>query len=135
MTDIAERAEREIKELHVFFEDWFAAHVPDGDEHFDRAASAMDEAFMLISPRGLVDDRSSILQSIRAGHGKRPDMKLWTDDISCRWESDGACLMQYREHQTTAGETTVRLSSAMFVEADGPPNGLRWLHVHETWLG
>ena len=42
--------------------------------------------------------------------------------------------MTYREWQTHAGVTTLRLSSALLVADARAPLGLSWLHVHETFI-
>jgi hypothetical protein len=43
-------------------------------------------------------------------------------------------LVTYEEWQQSGDQTTARLSTALFRDKPDAPNGLEWLHVHETWL-
>lgn len=43
-------------------------------------------------------------------------------------------LVTYEESQSRDGDKRVLFSSALFRDKEGTPNGLEWLHVHETWL-
>ena len=50
------------------------------------------------------------------------------ETITCRQEG-GAAFMACAD-----GTITGRVSTAVFRERADTPNGLAWLHVHETWL-
>ncbi len=43
-------------------------------------------------------------------------------------------MMTLIRHQARSGETTGRRASAHLRRKDGTPNGVEWLHLHETWL-
>jgi len=128
-----ERCEREVRELHVFFERWFRGELP--DEAFVRVAGALAEDFELISPRGARDDRDSILGAIRGARGGRSRaFSIAVEAFEVRWQSGDACLVTYEEHQRDDDAVTARLSSALFRRANDAPAGVRWVHLHETWL-
>ena len=40
----------------------------------------------------------------------------------------------YEERQEREGATTVRLSTVLFQVRADRRNGLKWPHLHETWL-
>ena len=43
-------------------------------------------------------------------------------------------LVMYEEWHSLKGEESARLSTVLFEKRAGAPNGVAWLHVHETWL-
>ena len=65
-------------------------------------------------------------------------MRLWTTNHLLHYADSQTAVMTYREWQTNTGTTgditSLRLSTAVLCAAPGTPNGVAWLHVHETWL-
>lgn len=127
--------EREIHELHAFFEAWFRGDAPNAE--FERVARALAPDFQLVSPRGQVDDQNAILAAIRAARGGRSAaFEIRIEAVEARYESESSCLMFYEEHQHDPERgSTVRLSSALFRRAEDTPRGVEWVHLHETWRG
>ena len=126
---------KEIQELHQFFQDWFTGAVAQRAANFARVTNALDPAMTLISPDGSVAEYASVLDWLRSGYGTRPGFRLWTDAITLRYHNADFALATYEEwQQTNDGPQNRRLSSACFRRDPSAPNGLTWLHVHETWL-
>ena len=134
MDVVALRAAREIVELHQFFEDWFCGRVELSEECFARFTSVTAEEFHLISPSGVMIDRSQALPWIWEMHGTRPTTRMWVDKVQVISRCTGCRVAVYEEWQESPDERTVRLSSALLEDDADAPNGLRWLHVHETWI-
>ncbi|MBN4055060.1 hypothetical protein JYT15_00975 [Acidimicrobium ferrooxidans] len=132
--NIVKRAVTEILELHQFFVHWFTGELSDSDADFARIERALAEQFHIISPRGVTDAKPELLRGLRGAHGKNPQFRIWIENCQARFVSETLCLMTYEEWQESAGETSARLSSALFAAAPGCPNELQWLHLHETWL-
>jgi hypothetical protein len=132
--DIERIGQREVEELHEFFQKWFNGEVPDTDASFERFAGVLAPTFHIISPDGTVHDKASTLPVVRGGHG-RGGMRIWIRNYEHRLLIGGSVAMAtYEEWQETEEGTRGLLSTALLEQADGTPNGLRWLHVHETWL-
>lgn len=125
---------REIIELHDFFEDWFIGESI--DQAFERVEGALGPGFVLVSPSGDRDERQPLLENIRLGHGgRRETFRIWIEDIQLRHSVNDIHVATYQEIQQERDEhPTVRLSTVVFRESPDAPNGLIWLHVHETWL-
>ena len=134
MLDMQERCTAEIEELHDFFTAWFRGELPADDESFARFASAMHEGFEIVSPDGTTLAREAILQAVRGGHGANPDVSITIRNPRLLHHRGELALMAYEECQTTANTTLSRLSTALFIDAAGTPNGVQWLHLHETWM-
>jgi hypothetical protein len=130
----AETCTREVIELHLFFEGWLGGSLPATEEVFARFVDATAPDFILIGPEGTIATAEQTAAWIRAAHGTRQGFRLWTDEHLLRAAGDDWALMTYREWQTREGATTVRLSTALFCVDPAAPRGLRWQHVHETWL-
>lgn len=130
-----EQCKREIGELHDFFEVWFTGALANTDEQFARFADVMAEGFAIISPSGALSERPALFAGLRAAHGRQPGLRIWTQNHQLRHQAGNLALLTYEEWQTTAvGETTARSSTVLFQTQVGAPNGVVWLHVHETWL-
>ncbi len=128
------RVEREIIELHEFFQAWFVGTAEQSDEVFARASSALGSEFELVAPDGAVVDRRRILSSIQRGFGRRPNFEIGIEAFEARVVASGLSLVTYHELQRQDEVSTRRISTALFRDKPGAPNGVEWLHVHETWL-
>ncbi len=132
------RYQTEINELHRFFEKWFNGDLPDNDESFSRFSEVMAPDFVIVSPNGRLTDRQSLIAALRSAYGKWQDQaepgKIWIEHYQLMHTERAMALVSYEEWQEVGGESRGRLSSALFRVRDGTPNGVEWLHVHETWL-
>ena len=120
---LAAACAREVEELHAFFGNWFLAELPPTDAALARFSRALANDFALIGPDGEEVGRLEIIERIRAAHGSRK-----------RAAPAGFCLLTYQEWQKFGDTTKVRLSSVLFRAKTTAPNGVEWLHLHETWL-
>ncbi len=148
MSELYEAVEREVTELHDFFEKWFTGTLPERDEAFDRVSNVLDHQFVLVIPEGRIIRRAELLKSLRDKHGARAEaldsktphsFEIWVDRIDIQIEDDHLVVATYEEWQRIgddAGEVEEkgRISSVVFNCDDDMPNGLRWRHLHETWL-
>ncbi len=134
---LKEACHREIIELHQFFEDWFKGTLAQTEANFDRFAHVMGEGFVIISPDGRVTEREPLLTGLWQSHGiwqEKGDGRIWIQNIHLRQQTQNLALATYEEWQAVSGEQTARLSSVLFARQPDLPNGVAWLHVHETWL-
>jgi hypothetical protein len=90
--------------------------------------------FERICPRGNRAGRAALLDALRAAHGRKAPGAFRIEVRDCRGRSPGPgfWLATYEEWQAVEGETSGRLSTALFRERAGTRNGVEWLHVHET---
>lgn len=135
--ELARSCEKEIVELHRFFMDWFCGAVTDSDAVWSRVTDVLAPEFVMIAPEGRAFLREELLASVRARYGSHAperDFEIWIRNLDCRHVAEHVVLTTYEEWQRRAGETSGRLSTAVFERVPDTPNGVRWLHVHETWL-
>ncbi len=119
--------EQEVRELHRFFERWYAGTV-DGSA-FSRM-DVLDPSFVMIGPGGHVFPVDRVRGMVEAGYGNR------TIDIEIRNVRivPGTCVGIYEEWHTGSDGVTGRTSTAVMAPDAAMPNGLRWMHLHETWI-
>ena len=131
-----DRCHREVVELHRFFQDWFNSDLPDDDASFHRFDGVLADDFEIIGPTGNRTERAAVIPSLRSGHGRSigASFAIEIRNVRSRTVADGLVLVTYEEHQTTGDEHRAWLSSALFRARQGRPNGVEWLHVHETYL-
>ncbi|MEM8930251.1 MAG: hypothetical protein AAGE94_03705 [Acidobacteriota bacterium] len=135
--DLAARCEREVIELHVFFEEWFHARLDDTDAAYARFADAMAADMIYIGPGGNSLTRQPLLTGLRGRHGawKGSEARIWIEAVETRDLGGGLALVTYEEWQTDpAGDTRARRSTILLEVSDAGPAGLVWRHVHETWM-
>lgn len=119
--------EAEVRGLHAFFGRWYAGTAAPSE--FSRL-DVLAETFLMIGPDGRTANVVEVRDMIRASYGLRP-IAFTIKNVSVRPD---APVGTYEEWQTASGVTTGRLSTAVMEPDPRQPNGLQWVHLHETWL-
>jgi hypothetical protein len=129
------RCEDEVLELHRFFGEWYRGDHDLAGEAFSRASDVLAEGFHLISPEGVVTARGDVLGRLRAVHGSKGEgFEVRIENCSFRIGGRGLGVVTYEEWHDEAGASRGRLSTAVFQDRADAPNGVEWVHLHETWL-
>lgn len=129
------RCEDEVLDLHRFFQAWFRGEIDAGGEAFARVSDVLAEGFHLIAPDGTMASRSEVLASLRGAHGSKPsDFAIRTERCHFRAGGRSVGVVTFEEWHEEAGERRGRISTAVFHHRADAPQGVEWVHVHETWL-
>ena len=132
------QCEQEVRTFHAFLRDWLAGAVPRKPESFARFSGAMGDGLEVISPRGTVTGRDALVDEFEGLHGQlaadADAFEIWIENFRFRWAADDHALVTYEEWHRRRGATSARLSSALFRRDEDAPCGVKWMHVHETWL-
>jgi hypothetical protein len=132
------RCQKEIVELHQFFQNWFNGHLQPTEENFARVADVLNDEFVYIDPSGRMTEYAALIGRLWQAANTHPNFKIWIENFHLRRQEGNIALATYEEWQENADGTTsvtsVRLSTVVFREKANTPNRLEWLHVHETWL-
>lgn len=130
--DLAERGEREITELHQFFQDWYRGSEAADFQRFDQVLA---EGFSIILPDGRILERAVIVDAVRGQHDSDSQAELEIRNVRLHKIHRNTAIFTYEEWQGRQGRSPRgRLSTVVFAGDQQAPNGLVWLHVHETWL-
>lgn len=124
----------EVLELHAFFQTWFRGEPGRTREAFARFPNVLAPTFQIITPQGLAIDRQPCLDAVESGYGSDATMSIEIRNHAHRLTRGEMSLVTYEEWQTRDGTMAAWRSSAWFEQAADAPNGVRWLHVHETML-
>ena len=124
----------EVLELHRFFQEWFAGRLASTPEAFARFADVIESGFEIVSPDGECRARAALLESLRAAHGCDPEARIRIENFRGHEVGEGLFQAVYEEWQGRGADQRGRLSSALFRRAEGLPQGVEWLHLHECWL-
>ncbi|MEM7534178.1 MAG: hypothetical protein AAF639_18500 [Chloroflexota bacterium] len=130
---ISDQIQREIVDLHQFFEKWLSGDLADTDQNFLRLESALANDFSIVSPDGTEVERATLVDSLRESHGKRPNLNIWIEDFQLLRDEPPLLMVRYDECQTHSDSVTRRVSTALFSVNRSAPNGFAWVRVHETW--
>lgn len=128
-------AEKEVVELHQFFEDWFVGVLADDEQSFGRVADVLAEGFVIVNPAGAVAERTLLLEGLRQAHGRQADFRIWIENFRWLGQVGEMGWGMYEEWQEKAGVVSGRVSTVLFRQKPDTPNDLQWQHVHETWIG
>lgn len=88
----------------------------------------------MVTPRGQALSCEEVLSGIRDGHGGRAG-RIWIEAPILLFETAEIVAARYQEWQQQGGDPEGRLSTVVFARDETRANGLRWMAVHETWLG
>ena len=121
----------EIERLHQFFEDWYAGV---NDRSIEEFAEGLDESFYIVSPRGGVSGKRSIVETVQ-GLGGTGHAEIRIANVELRTFGSAVIhIATYEEHQRRTSGTVAMISTAGLVSDDSRPGGFAWLFVHETFL-
>jgi hypothetical protein len=130
------RCEDEVTDLHRFFGGWLRGEIDPEGGGLSRMSDVLAEGFHMISAAGEILGRSEIVAAVRAAHGSKPaGFAIRTEDCRFRLGSRRLGVVTYQEWHDEGGESRGRLSTAIFQDRADAPNGVEWVHVHETWIG
>jgi hypothetical protein len=126
--------EREIRELHAFFEAWYRGQIDDSDRSFGRFESVLAPEFTLITSDGFTASREQLLPLMRAEHATKPEIEIEIKNVQLKLASGEILLATYEEHGVTANGPRATLISVVLRRNPDTPNGLEWVHIHEVRL-
>lgn len=129
MTSLAAAAAQEVVELHAYIVERFTGRSRD----FSRCETAFSSKFEMVTPEGRLVTRAQILERFERATA-RADFRITISDIVAIREDAGSVLLRYIEEQYRDGETTRRLSIALFETRSDAPFGVAWRYLQETWI-
>jgi hypothetical protein len=136
MMSVAREVIAEIERMHEFFVGWFNGAHPKEDALLERELVAhIDAEFVIVQPGGVVSTLGTIAGAIGAAHGTNDAFRIQVRNVKVRWVHANVLCATYEEWQRNATASTpannARIATVLFLRT---PDGLMWLHVHETWL-
>lgn len=133
-----DRCRAEVEQLHEFFVGWMGGTLEADPGVFRRLDDVLASEFEMISPDGEQIGRAQLAGGLMSAHGvhagrTRP-FRIRIANYRGRPLGRNLLLATYEEWQVIEGETRGRLSTALFRNREGTPNGVEWIHLHETWM-
>ncbi|WP_017627628.1 hypothetical protein [Nocardiopsis chromatogenes] len=125
-------AVEEIAELHRHIEAWLRGEADPGT--LKDFLGMLTPGFRLYAPGGDVVDAAALEKGFPSAHGSAPDLVLAVREPLVVAEDDATVVAAYEEHQDSAQEHSVRRSTVVFLRDATARHGLRWHHLHETWI-
>jgi hypothetical protein len=126
--------EKEIHELHAFFEAWYQGTIDSSDRSFSRLEDVLAPEFTLITSDGYTIKREQLLALLRTEYAAKPDIEIWVENSQLRLTAGDIVLVNYEEHGTTKEGKRSNLITAVLRKNPKQPNGVEWIHIHEVRL-
>ena len=135
---LAQAALQEVADLHAFFEAWLSGKAENTNAVFSRVENTLGEGFTMVSPSGQRLQRPDVIGWLRGTYGARSNQgpfHIAVAEPEILLLRPPLVLLGYVEEQTVGNVVTRRQSTALFeVSIEGGPR-VRWLALHETWIG
>lgn len=143
--DFEKRCRAAVLDLHVFFEEWLNARVPETAESVSRFRDVLADDFEYIGAAGFKLPKSDLFtDGIWPGYGYwvqegRKGGKTRVEKLEFRRVSGSTAILTWEYWQDTiepdgGEESRGRLDTGVFRLDAGTPHGCLWLHVQETLL-
>jgi hypothetical protein len=126
--------EKEITELHQFFESWYRGKIKNSEPGFSRLADVLAPEFALVTPDGHVVEREQLLDLMRAEYAAKPEIKIWIENYRLRFSDQNVYIAIYEEHGIDKNRERVSLITAVLRKNQQQVNGLEWVHIGEVHL-
>ena len=138
MPTTGERGVRAAHDLHDFLRDWLIGALPRTAEAFAPFDEAMAPDLRVISPLGTLTLRDDLLNEFEGTHGvlsgKAGAFEIRVENDCVLHDLGEWAVVNYEEWHVLDGEASARLATVLYRRREGAPNGVEWVHVHETWL-
>jgi hypothetical protein len=135
---LAQAVLQEVSDLHAFFEAWLSGEAENTNAVFSRVESSLGEEFTMVSPSGQRLQRPDVIGWLRGTHGARASQGSFHIAIAepeILLLRPPLVLFGYVEEQTVGNVVTRRQSTALFDVSIEGGQRVRWLALHETWIG
>ena len=121
--------EKEIRELLSFLASYHNASIPDD---VNRLETCFSDNMYLISVSGRKIAKHELIKGIKLSYGSTKEASYWAENTTIEELGEGYYLAIFTEHRKTKGTTNSRISTSIFVPNQNAPNGVQWLHIHDT---
>lgn len=140
---LAQQCEDEIRALHTIFVTWFRGKAPIETLKND-LLQRMSSQFSHVAPNGhMVIGRDVLIRYLTEKYSCYKDRTFSIDvyNVQLLWSSPTHCLAGYEEWQSWDDEDEEngvqqfgRLSTCLLERVSDGSGGLKFIHVHETWM-
>ena len=136
MTELKQKVQQEIIDLHDLFVNWFTG-TSDKTDLENKLAPRFYKEAIFITTKGESVPYHHLMMMFKNGYGKmNADFKIAISNVELLHEIGDYVLANYIEWQTTdpdpqsSGNFTVR-KTTVFLSKQEP---FKWLHIHETMM-
>jgi len=133
-----ERVRAEVERLHAIIEELLSrAATDDGSRDETLAAFVRSHSpdFTLTEPGGHTLRWAEVRAMIEAARGAAPGLRITIEGVHVVAPGPGPVVATYREvHERPGGDPLTRTATVVFEGDAEAIHGLRWRHLHETWV-
>ncbi len=135
---LARAALQEVADLHTFFEGWLGGTAENTPAVFSRLESSLGWDFTMVAPSGARLQRQDVIAWVRGAYGakgKPGPFRIAVVEAELLLLRPPIVVLRYVEEQATGPVISRRRSTAVFEAQEKGQDGVKWLALHETWIG
>ncbi|RJQ75752.1 DUF4440 domain-containing protein [Pseudonocardiaceae bacterium YIM PH 21723] len=127
-------SDMEIVDHHRLIEAWFNGAVPGTEAELDRILERHEPDAALIGPDGQLCQGEHLIKRLRDGYASVPGLSIEIRNVQPVLSTGDLVIASYEEWRRWIGGSNARTSTVVFTLDSDARHGLRWRHLHETWL-
>lgn len=134
MKNINSQIQKEIVQIHQYFEDWYNGSSAEDYIEFDlNVSNRFCDNFKIVMPDGTLYQRNEILKVIKDGYGTGDNFQIEIKMISTEAIKEDLFLVLYEEWHSESGKDRAgRIAAVILKKNDECVLGYEWIHCHES---
>ena len=129
---------QEVRDIHAFLERWYNGEVEKTEDNLARYGNVLDLGYQAVDPHGAIIRRALALDTLRGTYGKWRDSaepgKIEIANLELRFILDSLVAVTFDEYHSANNRTRRLKTTAVLRVRHGTPNGVEWLHTHQSDL-
>lgn len=127
MSDLMQKAQQSVIDIHVLIEDVFTGR--NGDQSVAPLLASFAENFKMVTIGGQSIGLAEVTRLFSQNVGTKPSFLTLPFEVIPLFEAGNRCWLQYQERQENEGITTLRTSTVCIQIIN---NQCYWEYLHET---
>ena len=130
-TDLEASAEHAAIQSEMFLEAWISGRI-ERSHGVGRFGEVLAPGFHIVGPSGELLSRRELLDYLVEQHGTDPGTRRWVENPRTWSVGDALAVVLFDERQVRDAQELASRVSILCEAAPSAPDGVRWLHVHES---
>ncbi|KAJ4720516.1 Sucrose-phosphatase [Melia azedarach] len=126
----------QVVKFYLFYERWRRAEVEMSEHHIESLRLLFYALGITVHPSGIERSMRQCIDLIEKMYGDKQGKKyqVWVDRVSSAQIGSDAWLVKFDKWESSGDEWQCCLTTVLMSSQATAPDGLKWMHMHQTWL-